>query len=105
MTWENNWPLSTEIDELGMSVRTINCLSYAGCKTVADIVAASEASIVGLPNAGRKTFNEIKETLKNGPPTPPVDTDELIRDLQCQVSYWKGKYEGLLAGIERLGKP
>lgn len=98
-----------------MSVRTHNCLSNGGYKTVEDILAVSEAAIVGMPMAGQKTLREImagqktlreiKETLKNGPPTPPVDKDELIRDLRCQVSYWQGKYEGLLAGIERFGKP
>lgn len=104
MTWDNNWPLSTPIDDLGMSLRTINCLRAAMCKTVRDVVAMSESAVIGLPNAGRKTVNEIKETLKRGPPEPAIDNDDIIRDLRCQVSYWKGRYEGLLAGIERLGK-
>ncbi len=53
------------IEELDLSVRTLNCLKRAGALTVADILQLSSVEILQIQNISRKVIDEIEETLKN----------------------------------------
>jgi DNA-directed RNA polymerase subunit alpha len=51
------------IEDLGLSVRSLNCLRRAGVKTIRDLLTFSEEDILKLKNFGQKSFLEIKEKL------------------------------------------
>lgn len=52
------------IDELELSVRAHNCLINAGIKRVIDLVNVPEDDALRIKNFGRKSLNEVKESMK-----------------------------------------
>ena len=52
------------IEELELGVRSYNCLKRAGVQSVGDLVQKSESELNAIPNFGRKSIEEIKETLE-----------------------------------------
>ena len=55
--------LSTQVDELELSVRSANCLRAAGISTLKELVSKSEAEMLKFRNFGRKSLNELGEIL------------------------------------------
>ena len=55
--------LRLPITELELSVRSSNCFSEEGIKTIADLVKRSEDEMLSLRNFGKKSLTEIKELL------------------------------------------
>jgi DNA-directed RNA polymerase subunit alpha len=51
------------IEELELGVRSYNCLKRAGIQTVGDLVAKSEGELNAIPNFGKKSIDEVIETL------------------------------------------
>jgi DNA-directed RNA polymerase subunit alpha len=51
------------IEELELGVRSYNCLKRAGIQTVGDLVAKSESELAAIPNFGKKSIDEVIETL------------------------------------------
>jgi DNA-directed RNA polymerase subunit alpha len=51
------------IEELELGVRSYNCLKRAGIQTVGDLVQKSENELSAIPNFGRKSIEEVVETL------------------------------------------
>ncbi|MFL5940978.1 MAG: DNA-directed RNA polymerase subunit alpha C-terminal domain-containing protein, partial [Gaiellaceae bacterium] len=51
------------IEELELGVRSYNCLKRAGIQTVGDLVSKSEGELAAIPNFGKKSIEEVKETL------------------------------------------
>ncbi|MGI8945555.1 MAG: DNA-directed RNA polymerase subunit alpha [Thermoleophilaceae bacterium] len=52
------------IEELELGVRSYNCLKRAGVQTVGDLVQKSESELNAIPNFGRKSIEEVIETLE-----------------------------------------
>ena len=52
------------IEELELGVRSYNCLKRAGIQTVGDLVQKSESELAAIPNFGRKSIEEVQETLR-----------------------------------------
>ena len=52
------------IEELELGVRSYNCLKRAGIQTIGDLVLKSENELSAIPNFGRKSIEEVKETLQ-----------------------------------------
>ncbi len=52
------------IEELELGVRSYNCLKRAGIQTVGDLVQRSESELNAIPNFGRKSIEEVIETLR-----------------------------------------
>jgi DNA-directed RNA polymerase subunit alpha len=52
------------IEELELGVRSYNCLKRAGVQTVGDLLQKSESELNAIPNFGRKSIEEVIETLK-----------------------------------------
>lgn len=52
------------IEELDLTLRTYNCLSLSGIKTLKGLSRCSENDLLMLPNLGRKALTEIIEKLK-----------------------------------------
>ena len=77
MTIDKN--LAKPIEELELSVRSTNCLKRAGIHTVADLADKTEEEMMKVRNLGRKSFEEIKNTMgalgvsfKQDPNSPTV---------------------------------
>jgi DNA-directed RNA polymerase subunit alpha len=51
------------IEELELGVRSYNCLKRVGIDTIGDLMSKSEAELSAIPNFGRKSIEEVKETL------------------------------------------
>jgi len=51
------------IEELELGVRSYNCLKRVGIETIGDLVVKSENELASIPNFGRKSIEEVKETL------------------------------------------
>ena len=56
-TLEKKLELSTA--ELGLSVRTTNCLDEQGICTVGDLLACKREDLLTIPNFGEKTLEEV----------------------------------------------
>jgi DNA-directed RNA polymerase subunit alpha len=51
------------IEELELGVRSYNCLKRAGIQTVGDLISKSESELNAIPNFGKKSIDEVIETL------------------------------------------
>ncbi len=60
---EFNRNLLRRVDELELSVRSMNCLKNDNIIYIGDLVQKSESEMLRTPNFGRKSLNEIKEVL------------------------------------------
>jgi DNA-directed RNA polymerase subunit alpha len=52
------------IEELELGVRSYNCLKRAGIQTVGELLQKSESELGAIPNFGRKSIEEVVETLE-----------------------------------------
>lgn len=55
--------LDTPIEDLQLSVRSLNCLKRAGIRTLGELLTYSEEDIMKLKNFGQKSLDEIKDKL------------------------------------------
>ena len=87
---EFNKNLLRKVDELELSVRSMNCLKNDNIIYIRDLVQKTEPEMLRTPNFGRKSLNEIKEVL-NGmslylgmeiPNWPPENIAELSKKLE-----------------------
>jgi DNA-directed RNA polymerase subunit alpha len=51
------------IEELELGVRSYNCLKRVGIETIGDLVSKTEGELAAIPNFGKKSIEEVKETL------------------------------------------
>ena len=45
-------------------MRSYNCLKRAGIQTVGDLIAKTEDELAAIPNFGKKSIDEVQETLQ-----------------------------------------
>ena len=55
--------LNVPIEDLGLSVRSFNCLETAGIKTLGDLVAFEKEDLFKFRNLGRKSIQEIEDVI------------------------------------------
>ena len=55
--------LSTARLRVEIGVRAYNCLKRAGIQTVGDLVQRSESELNAIPNFGKRSTEEVKESL------------------------------------------
>ena len=87
---EFNKNLLKKVDELELSVRSMNCLKNDNIIYIGDLVQKSESEMLRTPNFGRKSLNEIKEVLNSMslflgmdiPNWPPDNIIELSKKLE-----------------------
>jgi DNA-directed RNA polymerase subunit alpha len=53
------------IEELELGVRSYNCLKRVGIETIGDLVTKSETELAAIPNFGKKSIEEVRETLES----------------------------------------
>ena len=68
------------IEELELGVRSYNCLKRAGIQTVGDLVSKSEGELAAIPNFGKKSIDEVIETLSQRGLTLRTDCDAPSED-------------------------
>ena len=56
--------LARSIDDLGLSVRSVNSLKNSNIRTLADLVQYSEGDLLKVKNVGEKALGEIAELLR-----------------------------------------
>ena len=79
-----------KVDELELSVRSMNCLKNDNIIYIGDLVQKSEGEMLRTPNFGRKSLNEIKEVLTGMylylgmeiPNWPPDNIAEMSKKLE-----------------------
>jgi len=87
---EFNKNLLRKVDELELSVRSMNCLKNDNIIYIGDLVQKTESEMLRTPNFGRKSLNEIKEVLNlmslylgmEIPNWPPENIAELSKKLE-----------------------
>ena len=87
---EFNRNLLKRVEELELSVRSMNCLKNDNIIYIGDLVQKTEPEMLRTPNFGRKSLNEIKEVLNTMslylgmeiPNWPPDNIAELSRKLE-----------------------
>ncbi|TWU34204.1 DNA-directed RNA polymerase subunit alpha C-terminal domain-containing protein [Novipirellula artificiosorum] len=57
--------LDLSIAEMGLSVRTTNCLEETGILTVRDLLNATPRKLLGISNFGEKTLEEVYASLES----------------------------------------
>ena len=90
---EFNKNLLKKVDELELSVRSMNCLKNDNIVYIGDLVQKTEPEMLRTPNFGRKSLNEIKEVLNSMslylgmeiPNWPPDNIAELSKKLEENV--------------------
>ncbi len=61
---ETNKELEIPVEDLNLSVRSLNCLKRAGIRNVGELIILSEDDIMKLKNFGQKSLDEIREKLE-----------------------------------------
>lgn len=61
---EMNEKLEMSMAEIGLSVRTTNCLDEQGISTVEDLLKCKRADLLNIPNFGEKTLEEVFNALE-----------------------------------------
>ena len=87
---EFNRNLLRRVEELELSVRSMNCLKNDNIIYIGDLVQKTEPEMLRTPNFGRKSLNEIKEVLNTMslylgmeiPNWPPDNIAELSKKLE-----------------------
>jgi len=87
---EFNRNLLKKVDELELSVRSMNCLKNDNIVYIGDLVQKTEAEMLRTPNFGRKSLNEIEEVLNSMslylgmeiPNWPPDNIAQLSKNLE-----------------------
>ena len=90
---EFNKNLLRKVDELELSVRSMNCLKNDNIIYIGDLVQKTEPEMLRTPNFGRKSLNEIKEVLNSMslylgmevPNWPPDNISELSKKLEDNI--------------------
>ena len=90
---EFNKNLLKKVDELELSVRSMNCLKNDNIIYIGDLVQKTESEMLRTPNFGRKSLNEIKEVLDSMslylgmevPNWPPENIAELSKKLEDTI--------------------
>ena len=90
---EFNKNLLKRVEELELSVRSMNCLKNDNIIYIGDLVQKTEPEMLRTPNFGRKSLNEIKEVLTGMslylgmeiPNWPPENIAEMSKKLEEQI--------------------
>ena len=81
------------IEELELGVRSYNCLKRAGIQTVGDLISKSEGELNAIPNFGKKSIDEVIETLEAPRPRRCARTERLRYPLRRSCATRRNRYK------------
>lgn len=95
--------LNSDIDVLGLSVKSYNCLKRSNIKTVGDLLSLCEADIKQVRNLGIKGIEEVKkkisDKISNYPGLKIGMSPSEIKDLGIPLFYF---HEDIREGISEI---
>ena len=56
--------LQMSTSEMGLPVRTTNCFDELGISTIGDLLKCTREELLGVPNFGEKTLEEVYKALE-----------------------------------------
>ena len=71
--------LNKRIVDYDLSVRALNCLSYAGIETIGDLVSCSKTDLLKRRNFGKKSLAEIESLVDMLNLSFNMDVDSIYR--------------------------
>jgi len=74
--------LVRRVDELGLSVRTLNCLKNKNCEYVGDVICLTNGQLMRTQNFGRKSLKELLEKLEH----LGLQTGVSVRGWSCEFA-------------------
>ncbi|TGG78668.1 MAG: hypothetical protein ERJ69_08265, partial [Aphanocapsa feldmannii 288cV] len=77
------------IEDLGLSIRAINCLKRGGIHILLDLAGKSEAELLNLKNFGEKSVKEVREALHKLNLSLPFGREEITRAKQSSAANGK----------------
>ena len=106
------------IEELELGVRSYNCLKRVGIETIGDLVMKTENELAAIPNFGKKSIEEVKETLaqhglklrgdrrhrQREPRVTPCGTRGPARSSGATPSHRKALYANLACSLIEHGR-
>ena len=57
--------LNKKVEDLELNIRILNAFKNENINTVKDLIERKESELLRIPNFGRKSLNEIRETLNS----------------------------------------
>ncbi|PID57133.1 MAG: DNA-directed RNA polymerase subunit alpha [Ignavibacteriae bacterium] len=72
--------LTTNVDDLELSVRSHNCLKAANITTMADLVRKDESEMLKFKNFGRKSLAELMDIVENHNLEFGMDVEKYLKD-------------------------
>lgn len=72
------------VDQLDLSVRTMNCLRRSNIATVGELIAKGPKELLKLRNFGQKSYQEIEDRLSTMGLSLAPKSDELIEELAAE---------------------
>ena len=101
-------PLDVRVDELELSVRTMNCLKSEGVRTIQDLITKSEVELIRAPNFGRKSLKEVKEILRpfglHLRDTVILSVEEQMTRAMARARAAKVAYAEAVLEVQRIAK-
>ena len=101
-------PRMLRIDDLELSVRTINCLKMRGINTLGALTAWSEKELLRIKNFGQRCLNEVNEmlsqfdlSLREG---VVLTLEEQMQDAITRARAARHAFEGAMADVQRIAK-
>lgn len=101
-------PRMLRIDELELSVRTMNCLKMRGISTLGALTAWSEKELLHIKNFGQRCLNEVNEmlsqfdlSLREG---VVLSLEEQMQDAITRARAARHAFEGAMADVQRIAK-
>ena len=89
-----NYNLFREVDELELSVRSLNCLKSEGVKYIGDLAVKQETDMMRTPNFGRKSLNELKKLLADMNLSFAMNIQWPPKDFDAKVAEAKRFFNG-----------
>ena len=87
-TVEQNERLEMSTAEIGLTVRTTNCLEERGIFTVRDLLNSTRDDLLSISNFGEKTLEEVYKALENvGFYRPGRQTDSQVQTSELEAVH------------------
>ncbi len=89
------------VDQLDLSVRTMNCLRRSNITTVGELIAKGTKELMKLRNFGQKSFQEIEDRLSAIGLSLNPKTEEVVEEVEETEPKAKGKKKSAASAAKK----